>query len=114
MPVGDLQLEVHADVDHDTGRPEQLGVEHAEQDRIVVEVAELAHQPLGVQRPPLGVSAGPGDQALEVVERVTLVHRRGDLQVMAGNALVVDDRGLPPRREHLAAGLDRPPHRSRS
>ena len=98
----DLQLQVHADVDHDARRPEQLGVEHAEQVAVVVEVAELAHQPFGVQRPALGVAAGAGEQALEVVERLALVRGRGDLQVVAGHALVVHGGHLAPRGEHLA------------
>ena len=69
----DLELQVHADVDDDPGRPEGLGVEHAEPVAGVVEVAELVHQPLGVQRPALAVAADPAQQPLPAVEQLGAV-----------------------------------------
>ena len=53
LVVGDRELEVQADVDDDAHRAHRLRAQHAELERRVVEVAELAHQALGVQRPAL-------------------------------------------------------------
>ena len=47
----------------DAGRAQALGVEHAEPVGRVVEVAELVHQPLGVQRPALAVAADTSTSA---------------------------------------------------
>ena len=69
----------------------------------IVEVAELAHEPLGVERPALAVAGGearPG--AGSESRRSGEVANLGDLQVMAGDAFVVADRDLAPERE---AGL---------
>ena len=52
---GDGELEVHADVDDDAHRAHRLRAEHPQLVRRVVEVAELAHEPLGVERPTFGV-----------------------------------------------------------
>ena len=79
----DLQLQVHADVDDDPRGPEALAVEHAELVARVVEVAELVHQPLGVQRPALAVAGDPAHQPLPAVEHVLAVGRLGDLEVVA-------------------------------
>ena len=43
------------------------GAQHPELVRRVVEVAELAHEPLGVERPALGVAGVPRQRALEAV-----------------------------------------------
>ncbi len=43
-------LAVEADVDDDSGSAEGLGREHPQLERRVFEVAELAHEPFGVQR----------------------------------------------------------------
>ena len=99
---GDLELEVHADVDDDAHRAHRLRAQHAELVVRVVEVAELTHEPLGVQRPPFAVARHPAERALVAVELVGEVAHLRDLQVMAGDALVVADRHLAPERE---AGL---------
>ena len=45
-------------------------VEHAELVARVVEVAELVHQPLGVERPALAVAGAPAQQPLPAVEQL--------------------------------------------
>ena len=57
--------------------------EHAQLVRGVVEVAELAHQPLGVQRPAFAVARDEAERALERAELVGEVLHLRDLQVMA-------------------------------
>ena len=54
----------------DAGRAEALAVEHAELVGRVLEVAELVHQPLGVERPALAVAGDPAQAALPAVEDV--------------------------------------------
>ena len=49
------QVQVHADVEDDAGGAQLGGVEPAQPVARVVEEAELGHEPLGVQRPALGV-----------------------------------------------------------
>ena len=96
---GDRELEVHADVDDDAHRAHRLRPQHPELVRGVVEVAELAHEPLGVERPALGVPGRARERALVAAQRVGEVAHLRDLQVMAGDALVVADRHLAPERE---------------
>ena len=76
--------------------------EHAELVRGIVEVAELAHEPLGVQRPTLAVAGDETERALEARQLLGEVLHLRDLEVMAGNALVVAGAHLAPERE---AGL---------
>ena len=76
--------------------------EHAELECRVVEVAELAHQALRVERPPLAVARGEPRQPLKAVRRSGPIADLGDLQVMPRNSLVVADRDFSPQRE---AGL---------
>ena len=61
----------------------RLAVEHAELVAGVVEVAELVHQPLGVERPALAVAGDPAHQPLPAVEQLAAVGRLADLQVVA-------------------------------
>ena len=105
---------MHADVDDDAGGAEGLAVEHAEPVAGIVEEAEVGHQPLGVERPALAVAGHPAQQPLPPVEHLAPVDRLGDLQVVAGHALVEDGRGLLPGRELLDALGHRPPHPARS
>ena len=93
---------MQADVDDDAHRAHRLGPQHAELVGGVVEVAELAHEPFGVERPALGVTRRAGQRALVAAQRVGEVAHLRDLEVMAGDALVVADRHLAPERE---AGL---------
>ena len=65
----------------------------------IVEVAELAHQPLGVERPALGVTGRARERALVPAQGVGQVPHLRDLQVMAGDTFVVADRHLAPERE---------------
>ena len=112
--AGDLELEVHADVDDDAGGPQALGVEHAHPVGGVVEVAEVVHQPLGVERPALAVAADPAHQPLPAVEQLAAVGGLRDLEVVAGHALVEDGRDLAPGGEVVDAVGDRPPHPARA
>src|SRR6185436_10131182 len=86
----DLQFQVHSEVDDHPRRAERLAVEHAELVARVGEVAQLVHEALGVQRPALAVPGHPAQQPLPAVEQLRPVGRLGNLQVMAGGALVVD------------------------
>ena len=114
LSSGMVELEVHADV-HDHARGAQgLAVQHPEEVGGVVEEAELLHQPLGVERPPLAVPAAPAHQPLPAVERVAAVGRLGDLQVVSGHALVEHGGDLAPGVEVVDAVGHRPPHASRS
>src|SRR3954453_3360562 len=81
----DLELEVHTDVDDHPGRAEPLSVEHPQLVGRVLEVAEVVHQPLGVQRPALTVPGHPAQAALPAVEHVAAVHRLRALQVVTGH-----------------------------
>ena len=96
---GNAQFEVHADVDDDSHGAHRLTAELAQLVERVVEVAELLHQPLCIQRPPLDVPRCRARQSLEARERVGLVAHLGDLQMVSGDALVVADRHLSPQRE---------------
>ena len=62
---GDRQLEVHADVDDHAHRAHCLRAEHAQLVRGIIEIAELAHEPLRVERPPLAVTGEEAERALE-------------------------------------------------
>ena len=93
------QAEVHADVDDDPHRPQLLGVEEPEPLAGVGEVAQLVHQPLGVQRPALDVRADRAQRGLVGRELRGDVGPLGELQVMARDALVVPDRDQVPQRE---------------
>src|SRR5690606_2451836 len=87
--------EVEAEVEDDPDGPKSLAVEHAKPVRRVVEVAELRHEPFGVQRPALAV---PGHEVLPAprVEAVGLKDGLAVLEMMSGDALVVHGRALPP------------------
>ena len=105
---------MEADVDDDPGRAQRLAVEHAEAVGGVVEVAELVHEPLGVQRPALAAAGDPAELALPAVEQVATVGGLGDLQVVPGHALVEDRGDLAPRGEAGDARRHRPPHAARA
>ena len=92
---------MHTDVQHDARRAHPLAIEHAEPVGGVIEVPELLHESLGVERPPLGVARGAGQQTPPRVELCPVVDGLRDLQVVTGNALVVNGRQLPPRVELL-------------
>src|SRR3954453_15268648 len=92
----DLQLEVHADVDDHPRRAQRLTVQHAQPVARIRQVAEIVHEPLGVQGPALPVPGAPAEQPLPAVEQIGAEQRLADLQVMAGYALVVDGGDLTP------------------
>src|SRR5690242_14122957 len=95
----DRQLEMQPDVDDDARGAQRLRPQHAELVRRVVEVAELAHETLGVERPPFGVTGPAGQGALEAAQLAGQVPDLRDLEMMTGDALVVADRHLAPERE---------------
>jgi hypothetical protein len=49
----DRELQVHADVHDHARRAEGLAVEHAELVSRVGQIAQVVHQPLGIERPAL-------------------------------------------------------------
>ena len=106
-------VQVHADVEHDAGGAHALAVEHAEAVARVIQVAELLHEALRVERPALGVAGGAGELAAVGVELGAVVHGLAELQVVARNALVVHGRGLAPGVEGRDALGHRPPHPAR-
>ena len=95
----DLQFEVQPDVDDHPHRPHRLRGEHAHLVIGLVEVAELAHEPFRIQGPAFGVARRPRERALVAAERARQVAHLRDLEVMAGDSLVVAGRDLVPERE---------------
>ena len=83
----------------DAHRPHRLRGEHAHLVRGVLEVAELAHEPLRVQRPAFAVPRHESEQPLEARQRVGEVLHLRDLQVMAGHRFVVAGAHFLPQRE---------------
>ena len=78
-----------------------------------VEEAELVHQPLGVQRPALAVGADHAERRLVAGQVGAHQDPLGELQVVAGDALVVPGRDRVPRRE-AGAALGREPGAARA
>ena len=117
VPAADLgrglEAAVDADVDDDAGRPQRLPVQPPHPVAGVVQIAELGHQPLGIQGPALAVAGGPGLEAAPLVEQLGAEDGLGDLEVMARDPLVVDGRQLLPRPELVDALGHGPPHPSR-
>ena len=109
----DRQPEVQAEVDDDTDRAHQRGAEVAELVLRPLELAELVHQLLGVQRPTLAVARTPREQAVRAREPVGQADLDADLQVVSGEALVVRGRHLVEERD-LHRVTERPPDRARA
>src|SRR5205807_6345868 len=65
---GDLQSNMHTDVDHDAHGAEGLCPEHPELVGWILQVPELTHQTLGVEGPALRVARYERGDALEPVE----------------------------------------------
>src|SRR6266511_2894018 len=99
LVAGDGQLEVQADVDDDAHRAQRLRPQHAELVRGVVEVAELTHEALGVQRSSFCVPGPASERPLETTELLGQIADLRDLEMMAGDALVVADGHLAPEWE---------------
>ncbi len=100
---------MHADVEHDAGGAHALAVQHPEPVARVVQVAELLHQALGVERPALAVAGGPVLPAPRV-EQALVIGGLPDLEVMTGNALVVHRGEFAPGVELGDALGHAPPH----
>ena len=84
-----------------TVRRRSPGRQEPEPEVGVLEPPELVAQSFGVERPAFAV---PADErrALDAAERVGLHHGIPQLQVMAGNVLVVARGDIAPLREHCA------------
>ncbi len=67
------------------------------------EEAELVHQPLGVERPALDLGADVADGGLVAGQLLGAAHPLGEVQMVAGNALVVPGADQLPGGERLAA-----------
>ncbi len=89
---------MHADVDHHSDSPQQLAIQEAEPVLGPLQVAELVHEPLRIQRPPLTVAADPY-AALEACQLILPVAHLADLEMMARYALVVAGGDLSPERK---------------
>ena len=111
---GGLEAAVDPNIEDDACRTQRLAVEQAHAVARVVHVAQLCHQSLGVERPALTVARCPGVHAPPAVESLGPVHRLSDLEMMAGDALVVDGRQLAPGTELGEALGHRPPHPTRT
>ncbi|MBG9885635.1 hypothetical protein ABE10_03345, partial [Bacillus toyonensis] len=106
--------QMDADVEDDAERPHPLAVEHAETIGRIVKVSELLHEPLRIERPSLRMARRPREQTTPGVQLRAVVGRLGDLQVMPGNALVIDGRELAPGVELGDPLGHRPPHSART
>src|SRR5262245_20217111 len=107
--LGDLELQVHADVDDHSRCTKRLRVEHPELLAGILEVAEVVHQALGVECPALAVPGDPAHQPLPPVEQIGTHDRLSDLKVMPWDTLVVDRRHVSPGGEVLDPLWDSPP-----
>ena len=96
LVLGDRKLEVEADVDHYPHGAKRLGREHPEAVVGVLDVAELVHEPLGVEGPAFPVARVRPQLALEGAEALLERHAEPDLQVVAGHPLVIRHRDLRP------------------
>ena len=81
-----------ANVEYHPGGSQRLLVKRAETVSRAVEISEFHHEPLGVERPALGVAAHQRPDAPPPVEFVAAVQSLCDLQMMTRDAFVVDVR----------------------
>src|SRR5690606_1757762 len=100
--VGDREPEVTADVDYDAGRPEQLAGEEAEAVLGLLEIAQLVHETLGVEGPALPRARVPHIHSVEPGQPLLFGEGVTDLEVVAGEALVIGRRHLLPVGQALA------------
>ena len=100
---------MEADVDNDTCGPVELFGQHAEFELGTLEETELTHESFGVHRPTFTVSRVPHGQPMGPTQPIGVRHRRGDLEVMARETLVVGRGDLVVERE-LGLVANRIPH----
>ena len=105
--------EVDSQVENNPGGAQPLTVKHPETLPQVQET-ELIHETLRVQRPALTVPGDPADQRPPAVQILRLGDGLPDLQVMAGNALVMDGGLLLPGGELSDPRGNGPPHTARA
>jgi hypothetical protein len=104
------QVTVDANVEHHPGGSQRLLVKRAETVGRAVEISKFHHEPLGVERPALGVAAHERPDTPPPVEYVAAVQSLCDLQMMTWDTFVVDSRAFLPRREPGLTPRHRPPH----
>jgi hypothetical protein len=80
----DREVEVQAEVDDDADRPHQRRAEVAELVLGPLELADLVHELLGVQRPALAVAGPPREEPVRARQPVRQRHLHADLQVVPG------------------------------
>src|SRR5579864_9494470 len=93
------ELEMRADVEDHARRPKGLAAQHAELVVRVLQIAELAHQALGVKGPSLREAGHLRRQSLERIERAGQIDHLAKLQMMARDTLVKGGRHFAPERE---------------
>ena len=95
--AGDGIADVHADIDdHPTG-PQHLCRQHPQLVFGFLQITELLHQQLGVERPPFPVARMPDHQPVETAQPIGERHLNRALQVMPGKPLVVGSTHLVPQ-----------------
>ena len=104
--VGNSHLAMQSDVEDHSRCAQRLTRQPSELVHRIVEVSELVHQSLGIQRPPLAVARDGDAEPLETGQRIGLVHHLRQLEMMARSTLVVLGRqGLPQREAFLPGDL---------
>src|SRR5205807_8271678 len=93
----DRQLEMDADIHDDPHGAKGLGPQHAQLVVGILQVAELAHQALGVERPSLSAARYRRRQALKATELGRTVGELCQLKMMSWYPLVIGGRDLAPQ-----------------
>src|SRR5438132_11389727 len=88
-----------ADVHDDAHGAKGLGPQHAQLVVRILQVAELAHQTLGVERPSLSAARYRRRQALKATELGRTVGELRQLKMMSWYPLVIGGRDLAPQRK---------------
>src|SRR6184192_3057634 len=86
-----------ADVHDDAHGAKGLGPQHAQLVVGILQVAELAHQTLGVERPSLSAARYRRRQALKATELGRTVGELRQLKMMSWYPLVIGGRDLAPQ-----------------
>jgi hypothetical protein len=86
----DPQAEMETGVDHDPDGAPGLRHQEAQPGGGAVEGAQLVHEPLGVQAPPFAVARDLAQRGLEAREGCRQEADSTQLQVVSGDALVVE------------------------
>ena len=101
---------MHADVEDHAGRAHPLSIQHAHTVARILQVAQLLHETLGVQRPTLAVARNPQHVGAPGVHSASQGRSDRNLQVVPRNALMVHGGGFTPGRERILPLGHGPPH----